>query len=39
MHILPSLCLGVVPANGRVNITVTFAPTEFTTAILKLQVF
>ena len=36
--ILALLCVGVVPANGRVNITVTFAPTEFNTAVLRLQV-
>ena len=36
--ILALLCVGVVPANGRVDITVTFAPTEFNTAVLRLQV-
>ncbi|XP_071803260.1 cilia- and flagella-associated protein 221-like [Asterias amurensis] len=28
---------GIVPANGEVNITVTFSPTEFCTALMKLQ--
>ncbi len=28
---------GVVPANGQVDITVTFAPVEFSTAHMKLQ--
>ena len=30
--------LGIVPANGGVEIIVTFAPTEFSTAIMMLQV-
>jgi hypothetical protein len=28
---------GVVPANGKVDVMVTFAPTEFSTAVMKLQ--
>ena len=34
------VCLfpGVVPANGKIDIIVTFSPTEFNTAIMKLQV-
>ncbi|XP_038044642.1 cilia- and flagella-associated protein 221-like [Patiria miniata] len=28
---------GIVPGNSEVNITVTFAPTEFSTALMKLQ--
>ena len=28
---------GIVPANGEVDITVTFSPTEFSTARMKLQ--
>lgn len=28
---------GIIPAYGQVDITVTFAPTEFNTAVMKLQ--
>ena len=28
---------GVVPANGKVDVMVTFAPTEFSTAIMKVK--
>ena len=34
-----TLTLGVVPANGKVDVMVTFAPTEFNTAIMKLKVY
>ena len=31
------LFIGIVPARGKTNITVMFTPTEFSTAIMKLQ--
>ena len=31
------LLLGIVPAHGKTNIAVKFTPTEFSTAIMKLQ--
>ena len=30
--------LGVVPSRGRVSVTITYSPTDFTTAIMKFQV-
>ena len=31
------LILGIVPANSEVEISITYSPTEFNTAFMKLQ--
>ena len=32
------VCAGVVPANGKVDIFITFTPAEYNTATIELQV-
>ena len=32
------LCAGIVPANGKVDIFITFTPAEYNTATIELQV-
>jgi hypothetical protein len=32
-----NLCPGIIPANGEAEVTVTFAPVEFLTAVMRVQ--